>query len=62
MENEISRPTKESDQINLFDMEPDWRDYWWGMPNFEVKDARPGHQITMNFINPTTRQKSLEKK
>lgn len=51
MSNEISRPTRESDQFNLFDLEPDWRDYWWGMPNFEVKDARPGHQITMNFVS-----------
>ena len=51
VENKISRPIKLDDQSMLFDLEPDWQDYWWGMPNFEVKDARPDHKITMNFMS-----------
>lgn len=50
-ENEISRPTRTDKQSVLFELEPDWRDYWWGMPNFEVKDARPDHKIQMNFVS-----------
>lgn len=33
----------------LFDVEPDWRKHWWGMPSFEMGDARPQHKITLNF-------------
>lgn len=34
----------------LFDVEPDWREHWWGMPSFEMGDARPQHRITINFM------------
>ena len=34
----------------LFDIEPDWKDHWWGMPSFEMGDARPQHKITINFM------------
>lgn len=33
----------------LFDMDAGWRDQWWGMPSFEMGDARPQHRITINF-------------
>src|SRR5690606_23681057 len=31
-------------------VEPDWKDHWWGMPSFEMADARPQYKITMNFL------------
>lgn len=45
-----NRPTREIKCVNLFDVEPDWKNIWWGMPEFEMKDATPKYQITMNFM------------
>ena len=33
----------------LFEIEPDWKNEWWGMPSFEMGDCRPQHKITINF-------------
>jgi hypothetical protein len=38
------------DRPSLFDVEPDWRDDWWGMPAFEMKEARPTQRISVNFL------------
>lgn len=47
----IARPTRDADpQSTLFEIEPDWRDEWWGMPSFDMEDARPQYKITMNFM------------
>ena len=46
----IKRPEKENKQATLFDMEPDWRDDWWGMPEFTMKDVSAQFKITMNFM------------
>jgi hypothetical protein len=35
----------------LFDFDPEWRSHWWGMPAFEMKDARPAYKITVNFVS-----------
>jgi hypothetical protein len=42
--------TKIEDQKTLFEIEPNWRDEWWGMPEFEMGDARPQYKITINFM------------
>lgn len=34
----------------LFDLPPDWKAHWWGMPSFVMGDARPAHKITINFM------------
>lgn len=34
----------------LFDLPPDWKAHWWGMPSFDMGDARPSHKITINFM------------
>ena len=48
---DTARPlAKPSGQAPLFDVEPDWRAQWWGMPSFEMGDARPQHKITINFM------------
>lgn len=44
------RPTRESNEMTLFDIEPDWRESWWGMPEFSMQDASPQHRITINFM------------
>jgi hypothetical protein len=44
------RPTRESNEMTLFDIEPDWRKSWWGMPEFSMQDASPQHRITINFM------------
>lgn len=47
----LERRTQPPDpQATLFAIEPDWREAWWGMPAFDMKDARPAHSITVNFI------------
>lgn len=46
---ELIRQTREEEQ-RLFEVEPDWRMHWWGMPLFEMKDARPRYSITVNFM------------
>ena len=43
------RPTRE-DKQGLFDIEPDWREHWWGMPDYTMNDAQPAQRITMNFM------------
>ena len=46
----ILRKTQESPQDTLFDMEPDWREHWWNMPSFDMKDATPRYKICINFM------------
>ena len=46
----LKRPTKKQDDDFLFDMEPDWRSEWWGMPEFIMGDATPQYKITINFM------------
>lgn len=48
------RPTRSpSPQGMLFEVEPKWRDEWWGMPAFEMADARATCTIKMNFMTYT---------
>jgi len=37
-------------QTVLFENVPGWKDHWWGMPSFDMGDARPQHKITINFM------------
>lgn len=46
----LRRPVVEDPQATLFDLPPDWRAEWWGMPSFEMGDARPAYRITVNFM------------
>ena len=47
---DLKRPTRQEPQQALFDVEPDWRSEWWGMPEFGSSDARPQYKITINFM------------
>jgi len=49
IEDGIKRKTH-GEEVLLFDLPPNWEDEWWGMPSFEMKDARPQFQIVMNFM------------
>jgi len=46
----IARSTRDDPQLQLLDVEPDWRSQWWGMPRFEMGDAQPQHKVTINFL------------
>ena len=46
----LKRPTREAPQTALFDVEPDWRGDWWGMPEFTMEDAGPMRRVVVNFI------------
>lgn len=45
-----NRPTREDEELLLFDMPPDWRKDWWGMPEFSMKDASPAYRVVVNFL------------
>lgn len=45
----LKRPIREKKQQALFDLEPDWREHWWGMPEFTMGDISPQKKITVNF-------------
>ncbi len=47
----LKRPPREKlqEQTALFELPPMWQDAWWGMPSFEMVDAKPTQRITVNF-------------
>lgn len=51
----LKRHTRQISQEALFDIEPDWRHEWWGMPEFDNDDVRPQSRITVNFLTPQDR-------
>jgi hypothetical protein len=36
-------------QISLFDVDPDWKEHWHGMPDFVQRDLRPKQTIQLHF-------------
>ncbi len=46
----LLRQTHDDPQQTLFGIEPSWKESWWGMPAFEMKDAQPQYKITINFM------------
>ena len=50
IDDKLKRQTTQSPQESLFELDPDWKEHWWGMPSFEMADARPQYKITMNFM------------
>ena len=47
----LKRRTVEQPQIQLFENEPKWSDMWWGMPSFDMGDARPLYRVTVNLYS-----------
>lgn len=45
-----NRPCRERKKGKLLKLEPAWNEEWWGMPEFEMKDATPQHRIVVNFM------------
>jgi hypothetical protein len=45
----------------LFEVEPKWRDHWWGMPSYTMEDARAQHKLVMNFITWTDYHEFIER-
>lgn len=50
MKSKLKRETRENPQPALFEVEPSWREHWWGMPEFVMGDATPQYRITVNFL------------
>jgi hypothetical protein len=46
----LSRKIREAPQAELFEVGEAWQDLWWGMPSYEMGDARPLFQITVNLF------------
>ena len=40
----------------FFDVEPDWKEHWRGMPSFEVDDQSPFQSIIVHFRGPADRK------
>ena len=55
------RPTREDAQGTLFEVEPAWREHWFGMPEFEMKDATPQYRFVVNFMTWEDVQKFQKK-
>src|SRR5262245_1798422 len=49
LETEVARVANEDPQSALFELAPEWSGKWWGMPTFEMRDARPQQRIAVNF-------------
>lgn len=45
----LNRPIREAANT-LFDIDPDWKQHWWGMPDFSMGDAQPQQRIVVNFM------------
>lgn len=58
---ELRRKTRDDIQSSLFDDEPPYSDYWWGMPSFEQKDARPEYRVTVNLLTREDLQSFAER-
>jgi hypothetical protein len=50
MSDKLYRQERVSEQMNLFDLEPTWKDSWWSMPEFSMRDVRPKYRITVNLM------------
>ena len=47
---------KEIEQLNLFDVDPDWKKDWKGMPEYNQEDLMPWKTIKVHFRNLEDRQ------
>ena len=57
----LKRPTREDPQATLFEVEPDWRSEWWGMPEFTMEDAGPMRRVTVNFVTADDAEEFCQK-
>jgi hypothetical protein len=46
----LARPVRQSAPDALFEIPPDWREHWWQMPSFRMRDATALHQVVVNFM------------
>ncbi len=47
---ELQRKSRINSQSTLFEIEPGWRELWWGMPEFSMEDCSPQYTISINFM------------
>jgi hypothetical protein len=46
----IFRKKQDDPQFALFDIEEDWKQYWWGMPEYEMENVAPQYRVNINFM------------
>jgi len=46
----------ETEQIDLLNVPPDWREHWVGMPDFEQRDLSPWQTVEVNFKGPEDKE------
>jgi hypothetical protein len=56
----LKRPCRKNDEAMLFDLAPDWRYDWWGMPEFSNEDIRPQYTLSVNFMTKEDRDSFSE--
>jgi len=49
-DNKVFRKPIPSPQDALFDLEPDWSEHWWGMPEFSIGNVKPRYSIRVHFF------------
>lgn len=49
-----------SEQLNLFEQEPDWAAHWQGMPEFKQEKQKPYKELIMRFDNEKDYQEFAE--
>jgi hypothetical protein len=52
---------KEVEQTTLFNIEDNWKNEWWGMPEFSNDDIRPAYRLTVNFLTLEDKKMFAEK-
>lgn len=58
---QIERRSIESDEMMLFDVDPDWKTIWWGMPDFENKIIAPQYTLNVHFLTAEDRSDYAQK-
>lgn len=46
----LGRPVHKDTKVGFFELAPDWKEHWWGMPEFSIQNAMPQYRITVNFM------------
>ena len=46
----LYRKPREDSQEDLFERGYSWEDFWWGMPSYQMADARPLYRVTVNIF------------
>jgi hypothetical protein len=57
----LSRKSIKKDDGSLFNVGPNWKSHWWGMPAFNNENIKPYSQITVSFLTAEDRRAFYKK-